>query len=108
MSVCDFLICIGLFMLNSTYLGHRRSAFLKKLSIQFNEYMSQTRFEKIISSWAYTKENLPQYVDKFWEIHELIKAFNTYMEKNCFVHGCAVWMNLCLFRYHIQRATNIT
>ena len=49
---------------------------------QIQHFMSRTCFEAILSAIKYTKENPPAFVDHFWEVCELIDAWNESMSKN--------------------------
>ena len=49
---------------------------------RLQQYMSRTHFEAILSAIKYTKENPPAFVDCFWEVRELIDAWNESMLKN--------------------------
>ena len=56
---------------------------------RFNKYMSRKRFEEILGAIAYTTNNPPAMLDRFWEVRGLIDAWNSKMEEN-FITS---WMN---------------
>ena len=58
---------------------------------RFNKYMSYTRFEAITSALRYTNAPAPDYPDKFYEVRDMINAWNEHM-KTIFIPG---WMS-CL------------
>ena len=43
--------------------------------------MSQNRFEEILGSIAYTSNNPPELLDKFWEVRQLIGEWNEKIKK---------------------------
>ena len=89
LSYGELLRWIGLWVLMSTVDGSDRQSFWSTKAINMNEgapfrlqqYMSRTRFEAILSATKYTKENPPAFVDRFWEVCELIDAWNESMSK---------------------------
>ena len=57
--------------------------------------MSKRRFRAITRELRYTNANPPPFPDKFWEVRQLIKAFNDRM-MGVFNSGCAfVLMSQC-------------
>ena len=84
----EFLCWIGLWILMSTVDGSDRRSFWSSKDINMFEgapfrlthYMSRNRFEEILSAISYTNKHPPQMLDKFWEICELIDAWNDNME----------------------------
>ena len=44
--------------------------------------MSRTRFEAILSAITYTNHNPPAFVDRFWEVRQLVDCWNENMNKN--------------------------
>jgi hypothetical protein len=83
----EFLQFLGLWLYMSTLSGFRRSDYwsLKPVSTRegapyrFNEFMAIKRFEAIIIALAYTNETPPLYRDRFWEVRQIITAWNKNM-----------------------------
>ena len=57
----------------------------------FRKYMSKKRFEQILSALTFTDVQKPAYVDKFWQVRQMVKQWNQNMA-NVFLAG---WI-LCL------------
>ena len=67
-----------------------------------NSYMSKNRFREIMGSLCYLSKPLPEYHDKFHDVHKMIDAWNTHMSEEY----CPGWwnyldelMNVCLNPY---------
>jgi Transposase IS4 len=60
-------------------------------SIRINEYMSKNCFEDILSSLHFADKEPMDYIDKFYQIRDLVDAWNDNMHNN-FTPG---WAN-CL------------
>ena len=54
----------------------------KTAPYHFNNNMSQCWFESILAAIKYTNEDPSSYIDPFWEIQKLLKAWNKNMAKN--------------------------
>ncbi len=66
---------------------------------RFNEYMSQNRFNNILSSLSYTTQQYTN-ADKFWEVREMIEAWNENMTNafrpswiSCLDESMSPWTN---------------
>ena len=59
---------------------------------KFTDIMLSSKFEKIQSSLVFTDQDAPTYKDRFWEVRQILKAFNDNM-KEVFMSG---WMT-CLY-----------
>lgn len=79
----EFLRWIGIWLLLATTQGAQRRAFwstapispFRGAKLRFNHLMSRTRFEAILSSLKYTDRDPPNFVDKFFEVRQMIEAF---------------------------------
>jgi len=67
---------------------------------RFNQYMSRFRFEAILTALRLTKDEAPTYVDRFWEVRPLIKAWNENMTQQfmpswvtCLDESMSKWVN---------------
>ena len=86
-SMGEFLRWIGIWLFLSTISGFKRKEFwsLKEIDMELgapyrlNEYMSSNRFEAILAALTLTKEKPPTYRDQFWQVRELIEAWNDHM-----------------------------
>ena len=86
----EFLHWMGLWVLISTVDGLDRHSFWSSKSVNIYEcapfrlgkYMTCTHFEEILSSLCYTDKSPPTLLDRFWEIQELIVAWNKNMDEN--------------------------
>lgn len=56
----------------------------------FRQYMSKTRFDSITSGLFFTDAPKPTFVDKFWEVRQMIDEWNKNMAAVFFV-----WMRAC-------------
>ena len=66
-------------------------------------YMSMRRFRSINRFLTYTDAQAPAYTDRFWEIRQLIKAWNTHMA-NVFLAGWVICLDESMSIWH-QRWT---
>jgi len=49
---------------------------------RLGEYMSHYCFDKILTSLYFTDINPPPFKDRFWEVHQMIDAWNSNMDEN--------------------------
>ena len=104
----EFLQWIELQLVMATIQGFQRRDFWASKAIdtyetapyRFNDIMSQRRFESILSAIKYTDEDPPSYMDPFWEIQKLLKAWNDNMAENftpswtsCLDESMMKWLN---------------
>ena len=83
----EFLVWIGLWILMSTVDGSDRRGFWSNKDINIYEgapfrltsFMSRNHFEEILNCISYTSNNPPETLDRFWEVRELIDAWNKNM-----------------------------
>ena len=81
---------IGLWLLMSTVDGSDCQSFwsTKNVNIfegapfQLNMFMTQNKFEKILNALTYTDCDAPAFRDRFWEVHQMIGAWNDNMIRN--------------------------
>ena len=69
-------------------------------SFTFNRYMSRRRFVAITSALRFTSLNPPTFRDKFWEVREMIGAWNEHMATIflaawvvCLDESMSIWHN---------------
>ena len=83
----EFECYIGLWLLMAcTGKGFSKDAFWKPYDeltnpcpYNFNKYMSQTRFNLITRELRFTNATRPTFTDKFWQVRQLVKAWNDHM-----------------------------
>ena len=86
----EFLCWIGLWMLMGTLVSLQRHEFWATHSINaFNGaplhlgvWMSRNWFDTILSSLSFTNVAPPTFLDKFWEIQQMVEASRTNMRDN--------------------------
>ena len=114
----EFIRYIGIWLLMSTVHSWtcRRSFWslgpinpFEGAPFRCNTYMSCTRFEKITKALKYTMAQKPMYVDKIFEVRELLQAFNQKM-KQIFNSGWVVCLDVSSSAREnlIQRVMNTT
>ena len=104
----EFLRWIGVWVLISTVDGSDRRAFwsTKKVDVfdgapfHVTPYMSRRRFELILYNLGYTKDDPPQYKDRFWEVRWMLQEWNKNMGTNfspswinCIDESMSKWVN---------------
>lgn len=104
----EFLVFIGLWLMMSTIQGFHRRDFWSKKEIdlydgapyRFGEIMTRNRFEDVLAALQYTNKKPPEYKDPFWEIRQLVDAWNSNMSTNftaswisCLDESMMKWMN---------------
>jgi len=69
-------------------------------SFSFHRYMSRRRFVSITSAFRFTNAAPPNFRDKFWEVREMIAAWNDHMAKIflaawvvCLDESMSIWHN---------------
>ena len=104
----ELLRWIGLWLLMSTVDGSDHWSFwsTKNLNIfegapfRLNMFMTRNRFEKILNALTYTDCDSPAFRDRFWEVRQMIGAWNNNMTrnfspswKNCLDESMSKWLN---------------
>eukprot|EP00957_Ditylum_brightwellii_P102193 7790086-Ditylum_brightwellii.AAC.1 len=61
--------------------------------------MSGTRFEEILSGLSFTDLKRPSYKDRFWEVQQMVQAWNNHMKENfypswisCLDESMSIWL----------------
>ena len=47
--------------------------------MRLGSYMSRKHFESILKALSITSQERPAFMDHFWEVHEILKAWNSNM-----------------------------
>ena len=104
----EFLRWIGIWVLMSTVDGADRRTFWSTKTVDAFEgapfrltpFMSCRRFEKILNNLRYTKEEVPEFRDRFWEVQSMTKMWNNNMGANflpswinCINESMSKWVN---------------
>ena len=104
----ELLRFIGVWFFLATIAGHPRRDFWSSFPInprsgapyRVNEYMSRRRFEIIIKCLSYTDKKPPAFKDAFWEVRDMIQAWNENMDTkfksgyiNCLDESMSTWYN---------------
>ena len=87
MSYGEFLIWIGLqFFMGTTHFGNQGEFWSTKaidafegIPFRFNDFMSRNRIENILAVFSITNTHLPAFCNRFWEVSQIIKAWNDNM-----------------------------
>ena len=61
--------------------------------MRLGQFMLRKHFEAILKALAITARQPPAFRDHFWEVREIIEAWNANMIKHFTPAGSAVWMN---------------
>ena len=93
----ELLSWIGWWVLMSMVDGSDRQSFWSSKEVNIYEgapfrlmkFMSQNRFEEILGVISYMDKSAPELLDKFWEVRDLIAAWNASME----VEFLPSWIN---------------
>ena len=110
MDLSEFLVFIGLwFILSYASPGNLNRAEFWSLKapnreggapFRLNDLMSGRRFEEIIGALAFTDLEPPSFKDKFWEIRQMVKAWNDNMCAvfsagwiTCLDESMSIWTN---------------
>ena len=82
----EFLQYIGIMLKICTTAGHSTRDFWKldqngtrETPFRFNDVMSRDRFDEITQHLTYTNKEPPPYKDRFWQIRDIIQAWNDNM-----------------------------
>jgi len=104
----EFLRWLGIWFLIATTEGSSRHDFWSSLAVdrfkgapfRVNDLMSRDRFDDILGALTYNSTARPAYQDKFWEIRDLIEAWNDNMEEqfepswiSCLDESMSKWIN---------------
>jgi hypothetical protein len=104
----EFLQFVGiLLVISSSSTGHTRRDYWatkphgqRQAPFKFNKYMSRNRFEAIQRNLQFTDEKKPTYKDPFWEVRQMIDAWNSNMEIifipsfiSCLDESMSKWLN---------------
>ena len=104
----EFLRWIGLWTLMGTIIGPQRQDFWATSPIDkfhgaplcLGIWMTQTRFETILSAHTLTNITSPTFIDKFWEGQKMVEAWGMNMKDNfipgymnCLDESMSVWTN---------------
>jgi hypothetical protein len=84
----ELLRFIGIWFFLATTSGHGRREFwsthpvVPRVGAPYRcQWMTRNRFEAILKALAFTCSEPPSYVDRFWEVRDLITEWNTNMTK---------------------------
>ena len=85
----EFLQFVGIWLYMSTTAGYSRADWFSQKKVdrwegapfRFNEIMTGRRFESIISALTFTASPVPAFADKFYEVRDLINAWNENMRE---------------------------
>ena len=107
-SLGEFLRFLGLQMFMSTQTGFSRRDYWSGAPVtltagapfRLNEFMPRNRFEQIMEALTFTDVEPPSYVDKFWEVRQMIDLWNNNMEEVfcpswvvCLDESMSIWNN---------------
>ena len=104
----EFLHWLGLWFLMATIIGLQQHEFwslspisaFERAPLRLGVYMGWNQFVDILSALQFTDSQLPPYLDKFWEVWQIVKAWgdnmNTHFRPgymNCLDEWMSVWTN---------------
>ena len=104
----EFIRFLGLWFHMACYVGHSRADFWSQHSVdpfdgapvRFHAYMTQRRFDAILSCLTFTNKPPPACRDKFHCVRDLIAAFNSNMKDiffpawaTCLDESMSAWLN---------------
>ena len=92
---------LGLWFLMATLVGPRWRNFWTSSPVdefegapfRLNRWMSRTRFEAIVSALRFTDREAPRQKDGFWEIQQMIEAWNEIWQPTFAPVGLLAWMS---------------
>ena len=102
----EFLHFLGLWLLMSTIIDPQRHEFWASYPIeafhgaplQLGCWMSWKWFDAILGALMYTNKDPPGYVDKFWEVHQMLKVWGNNKSSqfkpgwsNCLDESMSMW-----------------
>ena len=106
----EFLRWLGVWLLIASEVGWSRHDYWKTTGqedpfdgpmMRMNEFMSRDRFDNILNALTFTDQKPPSYNDKFWEVRQLIDAWNknmdiTYRSSSfvCVDESMSKWVNM--------------
>jgi len=105
----EFLVFLGLWLLMATIQGPQRRDFWSKKPVspfegapfRLNQHMSRNRFEDTLCALKFTSRQPPAFVDRFWEVRDMIAEWNFNMQQifvpgwiNCLDESMSVWTNM--------------
>ena len=108
MTYGEFLCWLGLLFPMATITGPDRTAFLSMGEVdcfvgapmQLGHFMSKKRFEEILKALSFTSRQPPAFRDCFWEVREMLDAWNTNMTEqftpswvSCLDESMSTWTN---------------
>ena len=104
----EFLCWLGLWFLRATITGPDCSDFWSigevdcfvGAPMHLGHLMSRKQFEAILKVLSYTSHQRPAFQDRFWEVHQMLDAWNTNMMEqftlswvNCLDESMSTWTN---------------
>ena len=104
----EFLRWLGLWFLMATINGPDRSDFWSMTEVdcfvgaplRLGAFMSRKRFDMILKALAITSRSPPAFRDRFWEVHEILEAWNANMTEqftpswvSCLDESMSTWTN---------------
>ena len=104
----ELLCWLGLWMLMGTLIGPQRHEFWATHTInafhgaplRLGVWMSRKQFDAILSALSFTDATPPMYLDKFWEICQMVEAWGLNMVENfvpgyvnCLDESMSIWTN---------------
>ena len=100
----EFLRFLGLWLLMSMIIGPQQHEFWVSYPIEafrgapprLGCWMSRKWFDTILGGLMYTDKDPPGCVDKFWEVHQMLKELSSQFKpewSNCLDKSMSMWMN---------------
>ena len=104
----EFLQWLGLWLLMSTMVGPQRHEYwaaypinaFRGAPLRLGVWMSRARFDTILAALSFTDRNPPPFLNKFWEVRQMIDAWGSNMNNafapgymNCLDESMSVWTN---------------
>ena len=103
----EFLRWMGLWFFMATCAGFSKQQYFSATEInnktgapyRLNEWMSRNRFNAILGALTFTNVKPPTYRDKFWEVRQMLDAFNKHMRDFFLQVGRHVLMRACQYGF---------